>query len=1744
MEPSSSANSIGLRNHVRMRPIIAIHCLAFLLSSVTLWGQLRSVSFQDEAADHVGEIDLRTITLTFDPLSGEYQILLESSPSAPFEGSYLIGINFFNADLETRTIDPSYFHVDAEIKQQDCWSRTFELRGIEPRLKAWSPGNRIVAGGPQPLGLPDGFFILQTGLASFINPTQANELIGDGQISIVENADQFLDAHNPPNAEDDHFEFPEDTIKQQLNVLENDCSPAELHSLLQITAIAEGPSNGSAELLSGELFYTPNSEFFGTDMLQYIVSDSKGATSVGSVHLTITSVNDPPLANDDSFVIDGRLPRHVLDVLANDSSAPDQNETLAIIRWVADADLGKISVQDGLLVLEPPNPIRGEAQFTYTIGDGNGRFDVAIVKLNGSFVNSDPLAIDDFASGIEDTALIIDALANDSSGPDQGEILSITSVAPSHHGVIPRIIDNQIHYQAPTDFYGVDVFQYVISDGFQGTSQATIQVTIENTNDPPTVVPDHFEMIGDGTPYFFQPLANDLSAPDPLESIVLTKIESDLTQTLLTLEGNRIRAVASPGTVGVFQFTYWAEDSGGLTSQGTVTLTIRQANFPPIAVADAIRIDSDGVNTPISVLDNDSTAPDNDETLTITSVNGSGSPGSNVTHDGTQIFFTPSEGFESGWVRYAISDSNGGEDSALVIITATPVIESPAANNDFAIVLEDQSMTVDVLKNDLIASEYRANTSLRLINGPLHGTATVTPLQAIEYRPSPDYTGRDSIHYSLTYPSGTSSAAELVISVKDTNDPPVAIDDAFEMLEDGGTLSLDLLQNDSSGPDQDDTLVVTAPTTTPNGTLQLQPDQSLLYQPNEHFHGVDRFLYSIQDSGGEFATANVQIKVLSVNDPPLARPDQATVASDISEAKIDVVANDSALPDVDEQLTVFAVTQGRFGGQVRIEENHAVYSPPARSIHEDHFSYSISDGNGGASVASVSVTIQRVDRPPVGVPDTYELPEDSLGFQLDLLNNDASGSATQPDLQLGTIDGLTHPGTLQRGPEGLNFTPEPDFYGTVTFLYTILECRFESEPIPVTIQVLSVNDPPQARHDFLTLTDPEAAISIDVLANDTIEPDLSETLTLTDARLESNSGSVSIVDNQILYNPPRDDTGTQSIRYEISDGNGGVAEALLEITIQRTDRTAPEIRCQDIARVLPLEGRLIIDPSELDAGTLDDSGAFTLHLEPAEFGIENLGRNEVFLRAIDAAGNVSQCSASITISSPPQTLELRHPQPYSVHPVSPDFGFSAADIPVEIGITGDIQTIQIEGDGRPLATLDVPSGADSVQWLWEEVLWGDHEIVVTGEDLATGRRNRVASLFSVSELASHAALILPSDTLPVSTLPFRDYLFEMGVDLEVFHEPLPIDFAQRPWDLVICYRQENDSIENQTIQSLSLLHQEGVSTYMMGRGISTVSPSDPQLRSAWDQLNLIDSSDQTPLSGQVDLHLEEEPFFDGRFGDVHPFALQRALGGELRSLQSHPLVTIEGATLAARRETLASIEPRQTRTITQLFSLAEPDGESEIKVLFQNSVCWLLQHCISCDNANLPPALIDPISDVLEDQSFSVLLKLENNGECEISGAQIFLDASGVEAQALTLDGRPAPIQFDAVGRRWMSRVGRVGKGSVSARQVEWTLRITDPLVDHLEFTSSANNSDPITIDLPVHVTTFRLRDTLDRGLILQVQGRPGQLFRIERTQDLSSPTRWQRLANRLSTDARGIAELPVQATSAAAFYRVSLIEF
>lgn len=82
------------------------------------------------------------------------------------------------------------------------------------------------------------------------------------------------------------------------------------------------------------------------------------------------------------------------------------------------------------------------------------------------------------------TLTAADLLANDSDA--DGDNLTITGVSDGAHGTVVDNGDGSVTYMPNPDFFGIDSFDYIISDGRGGTDTASVSIVVEPVNDAPS----------------------------------------------------------------------------------------------------------------------------------------------------------------------------------------------------------------------------------------------------------------------------------------------------------------------------------------------------------------------------------------------------------------------------------------------------------------------------------------------------------------------------------------------------------------------------------------------------------------------------------------------------------------------------------------------------------------------------------------------------------------------------------------------------------------------------------------------------------------------------------------------------------------------------------------------------------------------------------------------------------------------------------------------------------------------------------------------------------------------------------------------------------------------------------------------------------------------------------------------------------------------------------------------------------
>ncbi len=180
---------------------------------------------------------------------------------------------------------------------------------------------------------------------------------------------------------------------------------------------------------------------------------------------------------------------------------------------------------------------------------------------------------------------------------------------------------------------------------------------------------------------------------------------------------------------------------------------------------------------------------------------------------------------------------------------------------------------------------------------------------------------------------------------------------------------------------------------------------------------------------------------------PLAQPDTATTLVGTA-LPIAVLANDT--DPTGQPLTITSVTQGAHGA-VTITGTSVTYMPAATFVGTDSFTYTVTDGQGASTTATVMVNVLLSgNHPPSALADTVSIPVGTT-VTIAVLAND-----TDPDGNPLTITAVTQGthGTVTRQTTSVTYTPVATFVGTDSFTYTIADGQGASATATVTVTML------------------------------------------------------------------------------------------------------------------------------------------------------------------------------------------------------------------------------------------------------------------------------------------------------------------------------------------------------------------------------------------------------------------------------------------------------------------------------------------------------------------------------------------------------------------------------------------------------------------------------------------------------------------------------------------------------------------
>jgi len=455
-------------------------------------------------------------------------------------------------------------------------------------------------------------------------------------------------------------------------------------------------------------------------------------------------------------------------------------------------------------------------------------------------------------------------------------------------------------------------------------------------------------------------------------------------------------------------------------------------------------------------------------------------------------------------------------------------------------------------------TKYSVNYSVVGENGTL--TSSVTTGSSVKTGTSVTFTATPSTGYEIkewlvngtvTEVSGStltrtiSTNTTVILEFVPINNAPVAVDDNATVDEDSSVL-INVLANDSDV--DEDTLSITSFTQGQYGSVT-QEGNSLRYEPNAEFREIDSFEYEINDGNGETDTATVNIIV------HITSSLQNLYSGNYSEVS---GAVDFPFTIITEGVYVFETSQyiepcdtimylyDSNNNTIAMNDNYIdSYATIVKKLSPGDYRLSVEEKNLQTLNTTLTIYLKSatatVNNSPVAVNDSAIVNEDGTVL-VDVLTNDSD-----VDGDTISITGFTQGtnGTVVQEGDNLRYTPDSNYNGADTFTYDISDGNGGIATATVNITVNPVNDVPVAIDDSVTVNE-DSTVLIDVLVNDTdIDGD---TLSIT-GFTQGTNGTVAQEGDSLRYTPNANYNGSDSFMYEISDGNGGIAVATVNITV-------------------------------------------------------------------------------------------------------------------------------------------------------------------------------------------------------------------------------------------------------------------------------------------------------------------------------------------------------------------------------------------------------------------------------------------------------------------------------------------------------------------------------------------------------------------------------------------------------------------
>src|SRR3989442_6321666 len=603
-------------------------------------------------------------------------------------------------------------------------------------------------------------------------------------------------------------------------------------------------------------------------------------------------------------------------------------------------------------------------------------------------------------------------------------------------------------------------FELTVSDGKGGTATDTVDVIVQNTNQPPVANAGPDQTVDEGA---FVTLSGTLSFDPDGDALKYSWLQTNGTAVSLNNNISAVTTFTAPNVNsegGTLAFDLTVNDDKGQTRTDSVNIVIQNINRPPVADAGLDRTVNAG--TLIGLNGTGSSDPDNDSlTYSWTQINGT-SVGLTGAKTATPSFAAPlvdADG-EILTFRLTVTDHDGLTDSDTVIITISPlpvVNQPPVANaGPDRTVKEGALVTLDGTGSSDPDGDILTYSWIQTA-GPNVGLSNTTSATPTLIAPSVGATGA-TLTFQLAVDDGKRANGTDTVKIKVNNVPvkPVANAGPDKTVIEGTIVTL----NGTDSTDSDGTIESYSWLQTNGTNISLTDPTSASPSFTAPEVGTDgnllTFDLTVTDNDLQTSKDTVNIMVENVNIPPIANAGADRVVNEGNA----VTLNGTVSSDTDGDILTYSWLQTNGTSIELINDTKAYTSFTAPEVNSTGivltFKLTVSDGFAN-STDTVDITVNnvKINQPPVAVAGPDQTVDEGA-----LVTLNGTGSSDKDGVivsfawhqESGPAVSLTNPSTAS-----LIFSaPLVDADTNLTFRLTVTDNNSSSSTDDVIIKVNNI----------------------------------------------------------------------------------------------------------------------------------------------------------------------------------------------------------------------------------------------------------------------------------------------------------------------------------------------------------------------------------------------------------------------------------------------------------------------------------------------------------------------------------------------------------------------------------------------------------------------------------------------------------------------------------------------------------------